>query len=36
MTSATSKVAIALGDRSYDIHIGAGLLGQPDTWARLP
>ncbi len=36
MTSATSKVAIALGDRSYDIHIGAGLLGQPDTWAGLP
>ncbi len=36
MTSALSKVAIALGERSYDIHIGAGLLGQPDTWAGLP
>ena len=36
MTSATSKVAIALGERSYDIHIGSGLLAQPDTWAGLP
>jgi len=36
MTSATSKVAISLGDRSYDIHIGAGLLAQPETWAGLP
>ena len=36
MTSAIQKVAIALGDRSYDIHIGAGLLAQPDTYAGLP
>jgi len=36
MTSTTSKVAISLGDRSYDIHIGAGLLAQPETWAGLP
>jgi len=36
MTSATSKVAISLGDRSYDIHIGAGLLAQPETFAGLP
>ena len=28
MTSAISKVAIALGERSYDIHIGAGLLAK--------
>src|SRR5574343_266313 len=35
MTSTTSKVAISLGDRSYDIHIGAGLLAQPETWAGL-
>lgn len=36
MTSALSKVAISLGDRSYDIHIGSGLLAQPDTFAGLP
>src|SRR5574343_583823 len=36
MTSTTSKVPISLGDRSYDIHIGAGLLAQPETWAGLP
>jgi len=36
MTSALQKVAISLGDRSYDIHIGAGLLAQPDTFAGLP
>lgn len=35
MTSALQKVAISLGDRSYDIHIGAGLLAQPDTFAGL-
>jgi 3-dehydroquinate synthase len=29
-------VAIALGDRSYDIQIGAGLLARPETWAGLP
>ena len=36
MTSALQKVAISLGDRSYDIHIGSGLLAQPDTFAGLP
>ena len=30
------QVRIALGERSYDIQIGAGLLGQPATWERLP
>ena len=30
------QVPIALGDRSYNIHIGAGLLTQPDTFAGLP
>ena len=29
-------VRIALGDRSYDILIGTGLLGQPACWAGLP
>ena len=33
---ATTKVPIALGDRSYDIHIGCGLLGQAASWAGLP
>jgi len=36
MTSALQKVAISLDDRSYDIHIGSGLLAQPDTFAGLP
>jgi 3-dehydroquinate synthase len=36
MTSAPIHVAIALGDRSYEIHIGAGLLARPDTFAGLP
>ena len=30
------EVPIALGDRSYGISIGTGLLGQPATWAGLP
>ena len=30
------EVPIALGDRSYGISIGSGLLGQPATWAALP
>ena len=30
------EVPIALGDRSYGISIGSGLLGQPATWAGLP
>jgi 3-dehydroquinate synthase len=33
---ATHTVSIALGERSYPIHIGAGLLDHPDTWAGLP
>jgi 3-dehydroquinate synthase len=30
------QVRIALGDRSYDIQIGAGLLGQAASWQGLP
>src|SRR3954469_443589 len=30
------EVAIALGDRSYRIAIGTGLLAQPGTWSGLP
>ena len=33
---ATQTVAIDLGERSYPIHIGTGLLDRPDTWAGLP
>lgn len=33
---APQRVPIALGDRSYDILIGEGLLDAPDTWAGLP
>jgi 3-dehydroquinate synthase len=29
-------VHVGLGDRSYDIHIGAALLNQAGTWAGLP
>ena len=37
MTSpAPCRVPIALGDRSYDILIGQGLLDAPATWAGLP
>ncbi|MES2718222.1 MAG: 3-dehydroquinate synthase [Pseudomonadota bacterium] len=32
----TVHVPIALGDRSYDIHIGSGLLDDPASWAGLP
>ena len=35
-TSPSAPVAIALGERSYSIHIDAGLLGHADTWAGLP
>jgi 3-dehydroquinate synthase len=35
-TSATSTVRIELGDRSYDILIGEGLLGQADSYVGLP
>ncbi len=31
-----TKVGIALGDRSYDVVIGAGLLDAAATWADLP
>jgi 3-dehydroquinate synthase len=30
------QVPIALGDRSYQIDIGTGLLADPDTWSRVP
>ncbi len=30
------QVAISLDDRSYDIHIGQGLLSRAETWAHLP
>ena len=30
------QVAISLDDRSYDIHIGQGLLGRAETWGGLP
>jgi 3-dehydroquinate synthase len=32
----TTTVAIDLGDRSYDIRIGQGLLSNPDSFAGLP
>jgi 3-dehydroquinate synthase len=32
----TLLVPIALGDRSYDIHIGSGLLADAASWAGLP
>jgi len=32
----TIHVPITLGDRSYDIHIGSGLLADPASWAGLP
>jgi 3-dehydroquinate synthase len=35
-TPSPAKVAIDLGDRSYDILIGAGLIGQAQTYANLP
>ena len=28
----SQQVAVALGDRSYDIHIGAGLFNEPSLW----
>jgi 3-dehydroquinate synthase len=30
------RVAIALGERSYDIVIGRGLIDQASTWSGLP
>ena len=35
-TFSPAKVAIDLGDRSYDILIGSGLIGQAQTYANLP
>ena len=32
----TLHVPIALGERSYTIHIGSGLLDDPASWAGLP
>lgn len=34
--SKPQRVRIGLGERSYDIHIGADLLGRADTFADLP
>jgi 3-dehydroquinate synthase len=35
-SSVLHQVPIALGDRSYQIDIGTGLLGDPATWSRVP
>ena len=35
-SSVLHQVPIALGDRSYQIDIGTGLLADPDTWSRVP
>jgi 3-dehydroquinate synthase len=35
-SDASQQVRIALGERSYDILIGPGLLGAPDAWEGLP
>ncbi len=35
-TTETQRVAIDLGERSYDIHIGADLIGHAGTFAGLP
>ena len=35
-TLSLEQVAISLDDRSYDIHIGQGLIGRAETWAGLP
>ena len=35
-SSSCTQVDIELGDRSYPILIGAGLLDAPSTWAGLP
>jgi 3-dehydroquinate synthase len=35
-SSPSRRVAIELGERSYSIAVGAGLLGDPDTWAATP
>ena len=35
-TASHRRVPIALGDRSYDIHIGRGLLSDASSWEGLP
>ncbi len=35
-TDETRRVSIDLGERSYDILIGQGLLSKPDAWTGLP
>jgi 3-dehydroquinate synthase len=35
-SSARHQITIELGERSYPISIGSGLLGEPATWAGLP
>jgi 3-dehydroquinate synthase len=36
LSEPSQQVRIALGDRSYEIQIGAGLIGQPEAWQGLP
>ena len=36
MKPAPSRLSVALGDRSYDIVIGSGLLDDPQSWDALP
>ena len=36
MNLETTRVNIDLGDRSYDILIGAGLMGRADSYAGVP
>src|SRR5690242_18713820 len=36
LPASPQQVRIALGDRSYDIRIGAGLLGDAASWDGLP
>ena len=36
VTPAVHRVAIQLGERSYAISIGSGLLGNPASWAQAP
>ena len=35
MKKIESQLRVALGDRSYAIHVGPGLLRQPEVWRRL-
>jgi 3-dehydroquinate synthase len=36
LSAAPQQVRIALGERSYDIRIGAGLIARAETWEGLP